>query len=341
MKKIKWMIFLSGVMLFTFCSVENPATGINTPTGSVCGNGTTESGEQCDDGNTSAGDGCSATCMTEVAGSICGNGTLESGEQCDDGNTIAGDGCSATCMTEVATQNPGTLTISATLTAATYANKAYTVHVIDSTGKYVAGLWSSNTVAADGTVNMVAKAADAGGCITDTALDATLPGGTYYVTVLFDTSGFNLTSKPSGCVNVGAKITNAEMGFRATVTINGNQTLSVTDATLAATVTETLTISGAAGSNVYCFVYDEMSLTAGYPGMSNDNLGIILGVGKLVTGAGSFTTSNTFISGAVYNFSCLAEATMDFAPNAGDAVGDFNGLTITGAGTTLSTWVIQ
>jgi len=340
MKKIKWMIFLSGVMLFTFCSVQNPATGINTPTSSLCGNGTVDSGEQCDDGNTTNGDGCSSTCMTETAGSTCGNGILEGTEQCDDGNTTNGDGCSSTCLIEVPTLNPGTLTISATLTAATYGTKKYTVHVIDSTGNYVAGLWSTNTVAVDGTINAIAKEAAVDGCVSDTALDATLPGGTYYVTLLFDNNGANVTSKPTGCVS-GGRITDAEMGFRTTVTINGNQTLTVTDANLAATVTETFTISGAAGSNVYCYIYDAMTLTAGYPGMSNDSLGLILGNGKLVTGAGSFTTSNTFISGAVYNFSCLAEATMDFAPGPGDATGDFNGLTITGAGTTLSTWTIQ
>ncbi len=53
------------------CTVVDACQGgICVGTGSLCGDGTTQSGcgEECDDGNTTAGDGCSATCQLEIMG---------------------------------------------------------------------------------------------------------------------------------------------------------------------------------------------------------------------------------------------------------------------------------
>jgi fibro-slime domain-containing protein len=72
----------------------------------TCGNGIREGAERCDDGNLLPYDGCSPTCQLEVdcptgeCVPTCGDGIRFPSEQCDDGNKESGDGCSSTCTVE-------------------------------------------------------------------------------------------------------------------------------------------------------------------------------------------------------------------------------------------------
>lgn len=240
------------------------------------------------------------------------------------------------------TPTPGTLTISASLTPAIYANNAYNVHLYDKNGTYVAGLWSKNTVGADGTVKLALKVAKIDGCIVDKAADAVLDPGDYVIYFLVDTNGSNAISQDPACSNLGGKISDAEMGFRKVATINGNTTINIVNNDLLGLVTETFSVSGgASGASLICFIYDQLTPTNNYPGVQGAVLGPILGIGLLTGGAGTVNDISTFVKGEKYNLACLSDSNNDFVAGPGDAVGLFNGITINGTGISLNTWVAQ
>lgn len=58
-------------------------------------------GLSCPSGQFVSGFGTEGQLICSGSGSICGNGTTETGEACDDGNLTDGDGCSAICQIEV------------------------------------------------------------------------------------------------------------------------------------------------------------------------------------------------------------------------------------------------
>ncbi len=84
--------------------------GVDTTSGTACGNGQLDADEACDDGNSEPGDGCDSSCAVEdgwscddsapsACAAICGDGIVV-GDECDDANTDPDDGCDPSCAPE-------------------------------------------------------------------------------------------------------------------------------------------------------------------------------------------------------------------------------------------------
>lgn len=224
-----------------------------------------------------------------------------------------------------ATEDSGTSsTPTYTLTASidtTINNKEFSLAVFDSSGNFVAGLWNDQTTDGSGDLSKNVYSVNSNKCVTTS--DAALADGTYTVYFLINTDGTSTTFK-NNCSTTGGYELNAEQGVRKQVTISGGaQTVSITQAELAATVTQNITFgstsAGAGSTNGLCGVFDaQKSVQAvNEASQTRDQMAFESGTG-LTNGNGTVTGTYKAISGNFYKLHCFVDENSDGQPQSGE-----------------------